>query len=113
MIKTLVYHNYCMILSYHMIFVLLLLVYSTSGYLCLLPLGGTNFGFMNGANEGGMLQPQPTSYDYDAPLSEAGDPTEKYFLIQKTLAKYVQIPAGPQPKASEKAAYGKVDTVEV
>ena len=68
---------------------------------------------MNGANEGGVLQPQPTSYDYDAPLSEAGDPTEKYFLIQKTLAKYVQIPAGPQPKASEKAAYGKVDTLEV
>ena len=69
--------------------------------------GGTNFGFSNGANQGKLFQPQPTSYDYDAPLSEAGDPTEKYFAIQKVLSKYVDIPSGPQPKPSEKAAYGK------
>lgn len=69
--------------------------------------GGTNFGFMNGANEGSKYQAQPTSYDYDAPLTEAGDPTEKYFTIQKVLSKYVDIPPGPQPKPSEKAAFGK------
>ena len=38
-------------------------------------------------------QPQPTSYDYDAPLSEAGDLTEKYFalrdIIQKVSALYM------------------------
>ena len=62
---------------------------------------------MNGANEGRTYRPQPTSYDYDAPLTEAGDPTEKYFAIQKVLSKYVEIPSGPQPKPSEKAAYGK------
>ena len=43
--------------------------------------GGTNFGFMNGAN---VLDIWPyyantvTSYDYDAPLTESGDYTEKY-----------------------------------
>lgn len=62
---------------------------------------------MNGANEGSKYQAQPTSYDYDAPLTEAGDPTEKYFTIQKVLSKYVDIPPGPQPKPSEKAAFGK------
>lgn len=31
--------------------------------------------------------PQPTSYDYDAPLSEAGDLTEKYYTLQKVLRK--------------------------
>lgn len=29
--------------------------------------------------------PQPTSYDYDAPLSEAGDLTEKYFTLRKVI----------------------------
>jgi beta-galactosidase len=51
--------------------------------------GGTNFGFMNGANYGGHYQPQPTSYDYDAPLDEAGRPTEKYFALAKLLRGHV------------------------
>jgi len=75
--------------------------------------GGTNFGFMNGANGGNPIQPQPTSYDYDAPLSEAGDPTEKYFAIQKVISKYVAIPEGPQPTATVKMAYGKVNGKKV
>lgn len=29
--------------------------------------------------------PQPTSYDYDAPLSEAGDLTEKYFALREVI----------------------------
>ncbi|KAJ8302339.1 hypothetical protein KUTeg_021326 [Tegillarca granosa] len=42
--------------------------------------GGTNFGFMSGANwfKGSTYKPDVTSYDYDAPLSEAGDVTPKY-----------------------------------
>lgn len=28
---------------------------------------------------------QPTSYDYDAPLSEAGDLTEKYFALREVI----------------------------
>lgn len=54
--------------------------------------GGTNFGFMNGANYGGKFQPQPTSYDYDAPLDEAGRPTPKYFKLREIIAKH--FPAG-------------------
>lgn len=47
--------------------------------------GGTNFGFMNGANYGGHYQPQPTSYDYDAPIDEAGRTTPKYFKLRETI----------------------------
>jgi hypothetical protein len=41
----------------------------------------------SGANLGGTYSPQPTSYDYDAPLSEAGDPTPKYYAIRETILK--------------------------
>ena len=75
-------------------------------------IGGTNFGFMNGANFAKRLQPQPTSYDYDSPLTEAGDPTEKYFLIQKTVSKYQRIPPGPSPKPTEKASYGTIKATQ-
>jgi beta-galactosidase len=51
--------------------------------------GGTNFGFMNGANYGGRFQPQPTSYDYDAPLDEAGNPTPKYFVYRETILRHL------------------------
>ncbi len=35
--------------------------------------GGTSFGWMNGANsDGGSYQPDVSSYDYDAPIDEAG-----------------------------------------
>ncbi|XP_029200002.2 LOW QUALITY PROTEIN: beta-galactosidase-like [Acropora millepora] len=73
--------------------------------------GGTNFGFMNGANGNSdyrIYEPQPTSYDYDAPLTEAGDPSTKYFVLMETIAKYAPVPAGPVPPASQKFAYGKV-----
>lgn len=36
-----------------------------------------------GANE--PYNAQPTSYDYDAPLTEAGDLTKKYFAIQNVI----------------------------
>ena len=75
--------------------------------------GGTSFGFMNGANGGtNSYQPQPTSYDYDAPLSEAGDLTDKYFAIQKVISKYSSIPSVPTPSATNKTAYGKVQMSE-
>ena len=40
--------------------------------------GGTNFGFMNGANYYDALTPDVTSYDYDALLTEDGRITPKY-----------------------------------
>ncbi len=51
--------------------------------------GGTSFGFMNGANYGGHFQPQPTSYDYDAPMDEMGRPTKKFFALRDVLAKHL------------------------
>jgi len=51
--------------------------------------GGTSFGFMNGANYGGHFQPQPTSYDYDAPMDEAGRPTEKFFALREVFARHL------------------------
>ncbi len=52
--------------------------------------GGTNFGFLNGANFGGRFQPQPTSYDYDAPLDEAGRPTPKFHKLREVIKKHLQ-----------------------
>lgn len=50
--------------------------------------GGTNFGFMNGANYHEEQRCTVTSYDYDALLTEAGDLTEKYHLVKDILKKY-------------------------
>lgn len=54
--------------------------------------GGTNFGLTNGANDKGRYLPIVTSYDYDAPLDERGDPTEKYFAFRDVIAKYAPVP---------------------
>lgn len=64
--------------------------------------GGTNFGFTAGANSGGNgFEPDVTSYDYDAPINEAGQPTAKYFAIRKLLASYLpkkkKLPELPAP----------------
>lgn len=50
--------------------------------------GGTNWGHWAGANSPGFA-PDVTSYDYDAPISESGQPTPKYWDLRKTLAKYM------------------------
>lgn len=48
--------------------------------------GGTNFGFLNGANHTGeQYQPTVTSYDYCAPLTECGDLTQTYHRIRELL----------------------------
>lgn len=61
--------------------------------------GGTNFGFTSGANNTKMLpiEPSMTSYDYDAPLSEAGWPTSKYYALREVIQRHVSyaIPAVP------------------
>ncbi|PPG35724.1 beta-galactosidase [Pseudoclavibacter sp. RFBG4] len=55
--------------------------------------GGTNFGLTNGANHKGRYLPIATSYDYDAPLDEAGNPTPKFFAFRDVIAKYADVPA--------------------
>lgn len=72
--------------------------------------GGTNFGFMNGANG---LRPTTTSYDYDAPLSEAGDMTPKYRSIKDAIKQHAPEHSLPKnlPQVSENSSrkdYGKV-----
>ena len=50
--------------------------------------GGTNWGHWAGANSPGFA-PDVTSYDYDAPISESGQTTPKYWELRKTLEKYM------------------------
>ena len=63
--------------------------------------GGTNFGFTSGANYDKKrdIQPDLTSYDYDAPISEAGWVTPKYDSIRNVIRKYVKykVPEAPKP----------------
>lgn len=60
--------------------------------------GGTNFGFTTGANYDGAhdIQPDMTSYDYDAPISEAGWATKKYDTLRQMLKK-ADTPPIPAP----------------
>ena len=67
--------------------------------------GGTTRGFMNGANyKPGIspYEPQISSYDYDAPLDEAGNATDKFMqfrnVIQKHLPKGTVLPDVPEKK---------------
>jgi beta-galactosidase len=75
--------------------------------------GGTNFGFMNGANiDAGTYQSTVTSYDYDAPLNEAGDITPKYMAFREVLGRYApQFPL-PLPDPRPKMALGPVEMIE-
>ncbi|HTD24649.1 MAG TPA: beta-galactosidase [Terriglobales bacterium] len=62
--------------------------------------GGTSFGFMSGSSwTDQKFLPDVTSYDYDAPLDEAGHPTPKYFAYRELLAKYASAPLPPVPEA--------------
>ena len=71
--------------------------------------GGTNFGFTNGANHHrGIYQPTVTSYDYCAPLNEAGDRTENYYRLREILEEFYGKAPELTAKETEKAAYGKV-----
>ena len=67
---------------------------------CYMVHGGTNFGFWAGANYNNEtnIQPDITSYDYDAPISEAGWATEKYMGIRELMKKYVKydVPEVPE-----------------
>lgn len=63
--------------------------------------GGTNFAGWAGANRGGgdlhdgPLEPDVTSYDYDAPIDEFGFPTDKFWRFREVLAEYTD---GPLPE---------------
>ncbi|MFI1833860.1 beta-galactosidase family protein [Streptomyces olivaceoviridis] len=69
--------------------------------------GGTSFGGWAGANRGGgelhegPLEPDVTSYDYDAPVDEYGRPTEKFWRFREVLAAYRP---GPLPDPPSRPA---------
>jgi beta-galactosidase len=64
--------------------------------------GGTSFAGWAGANRGGgelhegPLEPDVTSYDYDAPVDEYGRPTDKFWAFREVLAEYAAAPL-PEP----------------
>ncbi|MFD7408989.1 beta-galactosidase family protein [Streptomyces sp. NPDC059866] len=66
--------------------------------------GGTNFGFTNGANHDHAYAPIVTSYDYDAPLTESGDPGPKYHAFREVIARHAPVPDEPAPAPSRKLA---------
>ncbi|PJJ83555.1 glycoside hydrolase family 35 protein [Mucilaginibacter auburnensis] len=75
--------------------------------------GGTTRGFMNGANydDNKPFEPQISSYDYDAPLDEAGNPTPKFIAFRNVISKY--IPTGkklpPVPKKKPSISIAKIE----
>jgi len=71
--------------------------------------GGTNFGFTNGANDKGVYRPIATSYDYDAPLDEAGRPTEKFHAFRSVIERYAPVP--PLPAAMQPGGSGRLASV--
>ena len=76
--------------------------------------GGTNFAFYAGANtdENERYLPDTTSYDYGAPLSEAGDRTELYYKLRDLMGKYNVFLPPVTATDSEKAVYGNVLLIE-
>jgi len=51
--------------------------------------GGTSFGQWGGANSP-PYSPMATSYDYNAPIGEQGEPTDKFYAIRDLLKNYLQ-----------------------
>ncbi|NGZ74781.1 glycoside hydrolase family 35 protein [Saccharibacillus alkalitolerans] len=74
--------------------------------------GGTNFGFMNGANHVNFYEPTVTSYDYGAPLTENGAPTETYFAVRELLSKRLGLTPPEPPPLPPTKAYGRVELRE-
>lgn len=74
--------------------------------------GGTNFGFMNGANYYGKLEPDVTSYDYDALLTEDGRITPKYSEFQKIIGNYAVLPETEFHSDIKRKAFGMVSMTE-
>ncbi|MFJ2188849.1 beta-galactosidase family protein [Kitasatospora sp. NPDC087861] len=65
--------------------------------------GGTNFGLWSGANHSGAhpcdagYEPTVTSYDYDAPIGEAGELTEKFHALREVIGRHLPLPQGELP----------------
>ena len=69
--------------------------------------GGTSFGWMNGADShtGKDYHPDTTSYDYDAPLDERGQPRDKFFLFRTAIEDVTHATLPPVPKSLPASAF--------
>ena len=74
--------------------------------------GGTSWGHWAGANSPGF-SPDVTSYDYDAPINEAGQTTPKYMELREMLAEYSDKKLPSIPKAYPVISIPKVEFTEV
>ncbi len=71
--------------------------------------GGTNFGFMNGCSSRENVDlPQITSYDYDALLTEWGEPTPKYYAVQRAIKEVCSDVDQFEPRILPRANYGEI-----
>ncbi|KAH6936480.1 hypothetical protein HPB50_018001 [Hyalomma asiaticum] len=80
--------------------------------------GGTSFGYKSGSNVDDHFHPITTSYDFDAPMTEAGDPTGQILrrtenhregrraIRERECLRYLPLPPGPIPKPKPKMALG-------
>ncbi|KAK3197327.1 hypothetical protein GRF29_1536g1392911 [Pseudopithomyces chartarum] len=73
--------------------------------------GGTNFGFGNGALWQGKTRAFTTSYDYGAPIDEAGRTTELYWRLRGAIKKFV--PEGSVPDVPGDVPLGEIPTFEL
>lgn len=80
--------------------------------------GGTNFGFWAGANHSGAhpydsgYEPTVTSYDYDAPIGEAGELTEKFHALREVIGRYAPLPDGELPTPPDRLAPQRLERAE-
>ena len=74
--------------------------------------GGTNFGFYNGANYPGKYLPTITSYDYCAPVSEAGDLTPTFFAVRDIIKNRIGDVPDIEVANTPKMAYGNIRLTE-
>lgn len=70
--------------------------------------GGTNFGFYNGCSARGNTDlPQITSYNYDAVLTEWGEPTDKFYQVRQVVRElFPELHTG-EPRDKTRRAYGR------
>lgn len=75
--------------------------------------GGTNFGFMNGANcYPSPYQADVTSYDYACPIGEDGELSQRYEGYRQVLKKYMDLPPMAPIQPVPKSAFGPVQLTE-
>ena len=75
--------------------------------------GGTSFGWMNGANtDGRNYEPDTTSYDYDAPISESGDVTPKFLAFRDVIAKATGTTPPAVPKSAKRSTFATDGAIE-